>query len=211
MLGTNSTSKYTIGKRDEFNNDLIGKAQFNNLYPTPEEKNKATATINKILDFSDTFMKTIQSNQVINLGMGTELWQVINGKAFNLKGLMLIYLSMQGKNIENFSEFSTIEQAKVYTIVTTIFNYSGDSIDNGKNTANYLDALNNATSPIPSWVKDFMADSTMYIADKAATGFLESIKYMAGMASAHPKLALGFAAMNIPFVPARDSVADLLF
>ena len=63
---------------------------------------------------------------------------------------MLIYLSMQGKNIENFSEFSTIEQAKVYTIVTTIFNIPGNNIDNGKNTANYLDALNNATTPIPS-------------------------------------------------------------
>ena len=56
-----------------------------------------------------------------------------------------------------------------------------------------------------------MANSTMYIAEKSVNGLWKSIEYITGMAIANPKLALGFAAMNIPFVPARDSVADLLF
>jgi hypothetical protein len=211
MLGTNATSKYTIGKREEFHKDLLTKPRFNALYQTPEEKAKATVTIDKILDFSDTFMKTIQINNDINLGMGNELQKVIQGKAFNLKWLMLIYLSMQGKNISNFNELSTIEQAKVYTIVTTIFNIPGNNIDNGKNTAKYLDNLNSSELNIPKWVKEFMLDSTKYIAEKSADGIWESIKYVTGMASESPRLALGFAAMNIPFVPARNSVADLLF
>jgi hypothetical protein len=73
MLGTDATTKYTIGNRDEYYQNLNSNTQFMALYPTPEEKIKATATINKILDFSDTFMKTIQSNKEINLGMGNEL------------------------------------------------------------------------------------------------------------------------------------------
>lgn len=211
MLTTNAKSGYKIGKSDEFFKWLENDSAFKELYPTPIEKEKAITTLRKITSFSDKFMDTIKTNEGIHLGMNSEIAKIISERTFTLRGMALIYISMEGKNISNFSDLSTVEQAQVYGIVTTIFQTVDKSFDKAALVSRYISKLNDSNLEIPKWVREFLIDATDYAVEKWEKTLVESIKYFFWLASENPKLAIAFAAMNLPIIPARDSAISYIF
>jgi hypothetical protein len=211
MMTTNGTSGYKIGKSDEFFRWLENNTAFMELYPTPEGKEKAISTLRKITSFSDKFMQTIATNKDIHLEMNAEINRIITERTFTLRGMALIYISMEGKDISNFSDISTVEQAQVYGIVTTIFQTVDKSFDKAALVSRYMTNLQKSSRPIPEAVRTFLSDATGYAVEKWEKTLVEWIKYFFGLASENPRLAIAFAAMNLPIIPARDSAMSYLF
>lgn len=81
--------------------------------------------------------------------MNTELQSIMNERAFSLKGYALIYMTLGGRDISNFSNLSTIEQAQIYGIVMTLFQTEESNYKKGQLTSKYLTALSESTSEIP--------------------------------------------------------------
>lgn len=209
-LGTSNKLKYGIGKSQSFLSELEWNATFSQLYAEKAQKEQALWTMKKVLEFWDSFMQTIRSNEQIHLGMKPELDRIVWGKKMNLRAMMLLYLSFEGKDIQNFTQLSTIEQGQVYGMVLSLFR-DDDSFTNGNNTAKYLWALNDSKLEIPQKVKEMMSETAIAATKKAAGWLWEWTKYIAGVAWDNPKLAISYLLLNLPFIPERNSVQGVIF
>jgi hypothetical protein len=208
MLGMGGKSQW---KTDTIDREAKQNNYFRELYPTPEAQQEAIEILKKILQYSENFLNQAMQNPDIHLGMSGELREISKNRTFRLRGVALMYMSLRAKDIANFANFSTIEQAQVYGMMMTIFQTEESNYQKWKLTSRYITALNNSTGSIPQWVKEFMIDAWEYAGKKAWEGILEWAKYFLGLASENPKLAASFIALNINFIPARNSIVDYIF
>lgn len=205
MLGTNSGAKVKMNEVDK----TIDGHTIEQLYPEISERKKAQETVKKVMNFGKSFMQWVINNPDLHLGMNGELQSIMTERAFSMKAYALIYMTLGGRDISNFSQLSTIEQAQIYGIVMTIFQTEESNYKKGQLTSRYLSALMNSTSEIPKWVTEFFKDAGMYVWEKWVNALVEWTKYIIGLAWENPKLAAIFAALNIPWIPARNTVVDL--
>lgn len=124
---------------------------------------------------------------------------------------MMAYLSFGEKGIENFDNFSTIEQTEVYSYVMSIFASEDKQFDQWKLTSEYLTKLEKSSDPIPQNVMNFMKEVLWYAAENTWTAVWKGLQFFAWVAVDNPRLAAILWAMNIPIIPDRSSMADIVF
>jgi glucokinase len=88
-------------------------------------------------------------NPDLHFGMNNELQSIMAERSFSMKGYALIYMTLGGRDISNFSNISTIEQAQIYGIVMTLLQTEDSKFQAGKLTSRYLTALGKSSSDIP--------------------------------------------------------------
>lgn len=204
MLVTNASYQVKMSDVDK----PIGGSTLTNQYPNETERQKAENTLRKVMNFGKSFMQGVIKNEDLHLGMNKELTTIMNERAFTLKGYALIYMTLGGKDIANFSNLSTVEQAQIYGVVMTLLQTEESKYQQWRLTSRYLTALSNSARPIPVWVSQFFKDAGVYAGEKGLEVLTEWGKYLAGLAHENPRLAALFAALNIPWIPARNAILD---
>lgn len=125
----NGSFKYKRGDIRSIDKQLNENSEFLVLYPEEVDRAKAIETMKQFFTFVEKFYSSIESNQNIHLGMNTELSNILNNNSLNIRGLMMVYLSYGKKDLNQFNNFSTIEQTEIYGYILSIFASQGGSFN----------------------------------------------------------------------------------
>jgi hypothetical protein len=215
VFGENATETLKISEIARYISDRKDSVAWKELYPDSASREKAAKTLEKLLQFTEGFFRVAASNPDIHLGMSADITKIGSERAFKLSSFGIIYSTLWGKSLERFSELSTIEQAQIYGIMLMIFGsadqtFSGNMQAGELRTRYFAELMENSKREIPQNFRQFAKDAGSYVWDKALDTVASGAGLIAGMAKASPRLAAIFAALNIPFIPARDAVKDYI-
>jgi hypothetical protein len=204
-----SARHYKVGAKDNNITALLDRSGSDSFFAklSAPEREEVRAELTRLFGFADRFFQEIQTNTKLNLGMGTDMAQILKSKGFSYLGLLSIYQVMNGKT--DYSMMSTIERASMHSIVTGIFGAGADANMSGKLAGAYAQKLMNSADH--EEVRNFVKEVATFAGKTAVSGAWAAIKWYAGFTKESPELGLWLVAINAPIFTVHSGLAGIIF